>query len=214
MGRHRAALLGRARAAPRRRAGIRSAAAARACGRAWAAASRCCRPGSARRSSAALDDGRRRSSSPVGDDALDRHRRRPRRSRPGIEPIAQDELTTGAQVALARAVRADGVGRRAAGCAAASRPTAQGFDNPGRSTAACRRPRDRRWSPPRSRPRRPRSSCCASATRTRTRSARGPARSIRARARCCTPAPTSTPRRATSSARYRPTSGTALYIEA
>ena len=174
VGRHRAALLERARAAARRRAGIRSAAAARACGRAWAAASRCCRPGSA--------------TTVIRRDA---HRRRRRRRRsatsrvvetgaafavaPDIEPIAQDELTAGVEVALAQRGARDACGCRAAGCARGLETTPDGFDNPGRDGGDRRRSATPSCSPPSSRPRRPASSRSASATCTAARSARGPA---------------------------------------
>ena len=111
----------RARAAARRRAGIRSAAAARACGRAWAAASRCCPRASARPCCAAIATSTT-SRSPFGDEP---RRRAPARRIAVADRHRADRAGRADRRRRGRA-RADGArdarGRRAAGCVAGSRP--------------------------------------------------------------------------------------------
>ena len=179
VGRHRAALLERVRAARSASAGIRSATAGRGCGPAWGAATRCLPAGSARRSSP-RDRTVDKIVSQFGEGRLRRYRR-------GHRGRARHRTDRAGRADHRRRSRARQDGARdhvAPGPLAAPRHR--------HDDARLRQPRPLRRDPgaPRDRPVRRRardgtdraSSCSAPATCTAARSARGPARSIPARA--------------------------------
>ena len=195
-------------------AGTCSAAGGRACGRAWAAA-------------IALPAGRPRQTvigrNPTVDDhdlavrrvARDRSAAAPLAVAPGIQPIDQDELTAGIDVApVARYVKRDGVGPGSLAPAMAStrRRPARSTTRPHERRHAAGDPRDSRSS--RSSSRRP-AGRLVDPRRLPVRPHRrdaGPARSTRGRARPVRAATTSTATRRTCTARCRPTSASRVLL--